>query len=177
MPDNIEDRSEIPSDAKEIVTTNEIEATDSERTTNVDNELRQDESNEQTGDDSNDNLASKRQLINDLLHNDHFEEGTERYIIPQNFLHEFLNLPIDNFSDLKDQLGPIDFHSLLNEQGNLYPRMKNQSLFVMYRQKYFNIWVNGLEYWANQLLELLLLIQTPKKNRLKDSRHYFGFIN
>ena len=89
MSDNIEDRSEIPSDAKEIVTTNEIEATDSERTTNVDNELRQDESNEQTGDDSNDNLASKRQLINDLLHNDHFEEGTERYIIPQNFLHEF----------------------------------------------------------------------------------------
>ena len=44
MPDNIEDRSEIPSDAKEIVTTNEIEATDSEHTTNVDNELRQDES-------------------------------------------------------------------------------------------------------------------------------------
>ena len=89
MSDNIEDRSEIPSDAKEIVTTNEIEATDSERTTNVDNELRQDESNEQTGDDSNDNLASKRQLINDLLHNDHFEEGTERYIIPQNFYMNF----------------------------------------------------------------------------------------
>ena len=44
MSDNIEDRSEIPSDAKEIVTTNEIEATDSEHTTNVDNELRQDES-------------------------------------------------------------------------------------------------------------------------------------
>lgn len=62
MPDNIEDRSEIPSDAKEIVTTNEIEATDSEHTTNVDNELPQGESNEQTGDDSNDNLASKRQL-------------------------------------------------------------------------------------------------------------------
>lgn len=129
MSDNIEDRSEIPSDAKEIVTTNEIEATDSEHTTNVDNELRQDESNEQTGDDSNDNLASKRQLINDLLHNDHFEEGTERYIIPQNFLHEFLNLPIDNFSDLKDQLGPIDFHSLLNEQGNLYPENEEPVTF------------------------------------------------
>ena len=121
MSDNIEDRSKIPSDAKEIVTTNEIEATDSEHTTNVDNELRHNESNEQTEEYQNDNLASKRQLINDLLHNDVIKEGTERYIIPQDFLHEFLNLPIDNFSDLKEKLGPIDLHLVVDQQGNLYP--------------------------------------------------------
>lgn len=65
-------------------------------------------------------LSSKRKLITDLLAKDSIQEGDERCVLPEKFLDEFLNSSITDFSTLKQELGPIDLHSITDQNGNLF---------------------------------------------------------
>ncbi|EGW30839.1 uncharacterized protein SPAPADRAFT_52038 [Spathaspora passalidarum NRRL Y-27907] len=70
-----------------------------------------------------DDLTEKRQLINELLldNRNTGKEGDEFYLISSEYLTKFLNLPVDNLYELKQQLGPINCTSIVDSLGNLYP--------------------------------------------------------
>ncbi|RCK60726.1 Ubiquitin carboxyl-terminal hydrolase 12 [Candida viswanathii] len=93
-------------------------------------------------------LASKRKLITDLLAQDSFEEGDERYVIPQSFLDEFLNSPVDDFDTLKQELGPINFHSVVDQNGNLVSEDADDKLKIAHISidvfKYLSKWFGVL---------------------------------
>ncbi|KAL6453417.1 UBP12 Ubiquitin carboxyl-terminal hydrolase 12 [Candida maltosa Xu316] len=72
-----------------------------------------------------DDLATKRVLIKDLISKEVIKQGDQRYIIPEDCLKEFLTSPISEIDELKEKIGPIDCHAIVDQHGNLYPDSEN----------------------------------------------------
>lgn len=66
-------------------------------------------------------LTERRQEIVDLLKTSYGAEGDLWYIISHVFLKTFLYLQVDSWSQLANELGPLDMNLIVDPMGNLYP--------------------------------------------------------
>jgi ubiquitin carboxyl-terminal hydrolase 4/11/15 len=65
-------------------------------------------------------LTERRQEIVDLLKTSYGAEGDLLYIISHVFLKTFLYLQVDSWSQLANELGPLDMNLIVDPMGNLY---------------------------------------------------------
>lgn len=72
--------------------------------------------------DSDDGSAEVKEMRAEIqrLLRTYGKEGDVWYLIPMQFLDRFLNLSVVSFEELRDQLGPVDYTSIVDSNNRLY---------------------------------------------------------
>nr|WOG36174.1 uncharacterized protein [Candida metapsilosis] len=83
------------------------------------NEEEQDDVN--YGEELANDLENRRKLIKSLIDDQNWEEGDTCLVIPKPFIDSFFNTPATSIDDLQGKLGPIDFHTIVDNLGQLPP--------------------------------------------------------
>lgn len=65
-------------------------------------------------------LLEKRRILRDLASSSG-KEGDTWFLIPSEFLSSVLNAAVTSFEELKQEVGPVNCKSIVNENGALYP--------------------------------------------------------
>ncbi|CCG21001.1 Ubp12 protein [Candida orthopsilosis Co 90-125] len=78
------------------------------------------ETNADNGEELQKDLESRRQLIKTLLADQEWQEGDDCYVIPKPFIDSFFNTSATSIDDLRNKIGPIDFHTILDNSGYLF---------------------------------------------------------
>lgn len=124
--ETVQDRNTNPADSidKSIASISSTESSTDDNLNDNDNNAENETSSlpediEYNEADSQD-LIEKKLLIRELM-NSPAKEGDIWYLIPSDFLYAILNSPSSSFIQLKNQLGPVNCTSIVDENGNLYP--------------------------------------------------------
>lgn len=94
------------------------------RTTNVDSspEIGDHDNDDEEDDETRalEDLLEKRLILRELA-NGSGKEGDTWFLVPSEFLNSVLNAAVTSFEELKEEVGPVDCKSIVNENGALFP--------------------------------------------------------
>ncbi|CAK9435934.1 uncharacterized protein LODBEIA_P05480 [Lodderomyces beijingensis] len=68
-----------------------------------------------------DDLETRRSSIRHIIECTRWKEGDDCCVIPDDYYQGFLDAKVDSFAALKAELGPLDFHRVVNNSGYLLP--------------------------------------------------------
>ncbi|KAI5957057.1 hypothetical protein KGF57_003366 [Candida theae] len=112
---------------------NKVEATQDNHTNN-DEELAKD-------------LENRRALIKTLLSEQDWKEGDTCVVIPKLFIDSFFTTQAMSIDELRNILGPMDFHTIVDNSGQLFPPENEPAPTIAVSQNVFQ----HLSYWFGVL--------------------------